>query len=165
MHFGQNCTTKAKKLINFNPDIYKDITQSVEQEVRNTESKNIYQSLVRTRQLLGYKLAYETLLPGKRSYDCYAGSLMGVIYETGDVYPCEILQDSKFGNLREHGYDLNKIWRSEKADKTRKWLKKRLCSCTYECQHTCNTLYNIRYIPEYAKSMLRHGIIKLKKYA
>jgi MoaA/NifB/PqqE/SkfB family radical SAM enzyme len=154
---------KEQRLINFNPDIYRDIMQSVEQEIKNTECKNLYQALVRTRQLLGYKLAYDALLSDKRRYDCYAGSLMGVIYETGDVYPCEMLNDLKFGNLREYGYDLNKVWGSEEANKARQWLKKRMCYCTYECQYTCNTLYNIHYIPDYAKGMLRHSITKLKK--
>jgi radical SAM protein with 4Fe4S-binding SPASM domain len=155
---------KEQRLMNFSTDIYKDITQSIEQEMRNVECKSIYQTLVRTRQFLGYNLAYETLHLGKRKYDCYAGSLMGVIYETGDVYPCEMLYDSTFGNLREHGYDLNKIWESEKADKTRQWIKKRMCHCTYECQYTCNTLYNIEYIPKYAEGILRHIIMKLRKY-
>lgn len=42
----------------------------------------------------------------KYSTPCYAANLSGVMYPEGDVYPCEILDDShKIGNIRD--FDLN----------------------------------------------------------
>jgi len=109
-------------------------------------------------EILGQKMAYKTFSRGSRSHDCFAGSLMGVIYENGDVYPCEMLKGYKSGNLRDSGYDLNKIWASAAADAARKWIKLKKCHCTYECQYTCNILYNIRFLPLLARGILTHKL-------
>ena len=41
---------------------------------------------------------------------CQSGNLMGILYDNGDVKPCEILDDSDFGNIRKFDYDFIKLW-------------------------------------------------------
>lgn len=82
---------------------------------------------------------------------CYSLNLSGVINEKGDVYPCELLNASKVGNLREKGYDLTKLWFSPKADQIRKRIKKK-CFCTYECALSVNKLFSPRF---YAENLFR----------
>ncbi len=84
---------------------------------------------------------------GKYQGQCYAGTLKGVIYSNGDVYPCEMLSKACIGNLRKEGYDFAKIWHGRKAADVRKWISKTKCSCTHEGDISVNTLFNPRILP------------------
>lgn len=134
----------SPELKNVNTGIYKEVVEAVERDRRKFRQKSLSGAIIAAREALGQRLAYKTFITRSRSYDCYAGSLMGVIYANGDVHPCEILEDANIGNLRNYYYDINKIWVSARANEIRKQIKTRKCFCTYECQFTCNTLYNIR---------------------
>ena len=90
---------------------------------------------------------------------CYAANLAGVIYATGDVYPCEIL-DEPLGNLRENGYDFRAIWLSERTEKVRRMIRETGCHCTFECFMTNNILFNPRVLPRMAFEWLR---LKIKR--
>jgi MoaA/NifB/PqqE/SkfB family radical SAM enzyme len=63
---------------------------------------------------------------------CLAGRVFGVITETGDLYPCELL-DRRLGNLRDVGMDYLALWRSEEARRIAEYIDRRECLCTYEC--------------------------------
>lgn len=79
---------------------------------------------------------------------CYSLSLSGVVDEKGDVFPCEVLSNSKVGDLRESDYDLSKIWFSEQAEEVRKKISNQ-CNCTYECALSMNTLFNLKFYKKY----------------
>lgn len=70
---------------------------------------------------------------------CSAGSIGGVIYGDGSVYPCELLNES-FGNLREFDFNFNKLWNSEKAISIRNKIQVTRCLCTQECFLSTNFL-------------------------
>lgn len=65
-------------------------------------------------------------------YSCLAGRVFGVITETGDVYPCEML-GRRFGNLRDVAMDYMRLWHSDAAEAARTEIDRRTCLCTYEC--------------------------------
>ncbi len=125
--------------------LYKQALDWIEEKRSSLNKQSLFQTLVNTRINLGHRMAYNVYTSGKRTYDCYAGKLMGVISETGDVFPCEMLDNANIGNLRNYNYDLENIWRSPKAFKIREEINTKKCSCTYECQYTTNTLYNVKY--------------------
>ena len=76
---------------------------------------------------------------------CYAGELNAVMYENGEIAPCEML-DIKFGNVKDFNYDFQKIWNSKGADKARAWIKGSKCFCTHECNLTSNILFNPKFL-------------------
>jgi len=95
-----------------------------------------------------------TLTNERRTFDCYAGSISGVIDAVGNVQLCEVLDP--VGNLRENNYDFKKIWFSEQADAQRLMIRNRGCWCTHSCfvssslpfsyrayPGLCNTYFNI----------------------
>src|SRR5207237_315986 len=98
---------------------------------------------------------------------CYAGNLGGALFANGDVYPCELLIDKKLGNVRDVGYDFKRIWFSEEADKTRRFIRETKCFCTYECFLTINILFNPRMLPtvlkEWSSLKLRRAWRKLTR--
>lgn len=77
-------------------------------------------------------------------HPCQAGSLFGVISANGTVYPCEII-DKPLGNLRQYSYDLKRLWSSESARESRRWIKTTRCACSYECALSVNILSDFRF--------------------
>jgi len=76
-------------------------------------------------------------------FRCRAGDRMLVIYENGDVSPCEILGNRLYnnanvtsatlGNLRDSSYNLKGILKSGKAKLVLEHIRNTGCSCTWEC--------------------------------
>src|SRR3989344_3807400 len=76
---------------------------------------------------------------------CIAGSLFGVIYANGDIYPCEILNRNS-GNLREYNLNFLELWKEKKNKELKKFIKTSKCSCTYECTWSINIISNPKFI-------------------
>lgn len=82
---------------------------------------------------------------------CYAGIINAVIYPEGDVFPCEILEDKKIGNIRDYGLDFRKLWFSKETKTITDWIKDTNCRCTHECFVTPSILFNPTYLPKLIK--------------
>jgi radical SAM protein with 4Fe4S-binding SPASM domain len=106
------------------------------------------------QDILQRRFIHRTLQEQRRVIPCYAGRLNLVLRENGDVYPCEILQES-FGNVREHDYDLLKLARSERARKLIASIRAGRCHCTHECYFMTNTFFNPLLYPALAREYLR----------
>ncbi len=83
---------------------------------------------------------------------CNAGNKTGVLYSGGDLYPCELLENMKIGNLRDNNYDFRALWNSKKADEVRKFIHDTKCFCTHECFMTTNLLLDPKNIVNYVKT-------------
>lgn len=77
---------------------------------------------------------------------CTAGAVSAVVFESGDVHPCEILGKS-IGNLAEHDWDLEKLWAGEQRARLREEIVRTRCRCTWECAQADNVLFNARAWP------------------
>ena len=89
------------------------------------------------------ELVIKTYEEKKYSTPCYSANLSGVMYPEGDVYPCEILDDShKIGNIRDFDLNFKKLWLSHKAKKEIKFIRKTKCFCTHECFNSVNIFFN-----------------------
>lgn len=71
-----------------------------------------------------------------------------VLYPNGDLAMCE-LRGERYGNVRQAGYDFQKLWHSEKAKKYRQRAKR--CYCTHECVYTPNVFLNPLVWPRWFK--------------
>ncbi len=99
------------------------------------------------------KLVNKTYEENKYITPCYAGNLSGVMYPEGNVYPCEILDDThKIGNIRDFDLDFKKLWLSKKAKEEVKFIRKTKCFCTHECFNIVNILFNPKFYPEIIKT-------------
>jgi len=85
---------------------------------------------------------------------CAAGSLAGVIYNDGEVRPCEML-DLSFGNIRECDYQLPVLWNSSRADEIRAWIQDTRCTCTHECFLSTSLLIQPRHWPDILRERLK----------
>jgi len=85
---------------------------------------------------------------------CRAGTLMGVMYEKGDVYPCELLNNKPIGNVRDFGYNFEKLWTSNQTKESARWIKDTKCYCTHECFQRFNIIYNPKFLAKHALQSL-----------
>lgn len=98
------------------------------------------------QDILQRRLIHRTLLADRRLVPCYSGKLNLVLTETGDVHPCEILRQS-LGNVRDYGYDIGRLLRTERSRAVLEPIADGACHCTHECSFIMNTLFNPRLYP------------------
>jgi len=90
----------------------------------------------------------------KQHLPCTAGSLSAVVFENGEVHPCEILGRS-LGNLNDVGWDIARLWEGAAARALREEIRDTRCACTWECAQGDNVLFNARAWPKLALRTLR----------
>lgn len=84
---------------------------------------------------------------------CSAAQKFFVLNNDGNVFACELLP-AELGNLREEGYDLNKIRSSSKSRKIRSTIRNTQCYCQWPCAITTNALYTLSTYPKIVKKMI-----------
>lgn len=99
-------------------------------------------TFIQRRELLQKQVISTVFKEDRYVIPCLAGNISCVMTETGDLYPCEIL-DEKIGNIKDTDYDFKKLWHSTQAAKLRSFIKDTKCYCTYECAITTNILFNM----------------------
>ncbi len=93
------------------------------------------------KELLQKQIIASVFKENKYVIPCLSGNISCVMTETGDLYPCEILE-KRIGNIRDASYNFKKLWHSREAEEIRKFIKNSKCYCTYECALTTNILFN-----------------------
>jgi len=104
------------------------------------------------------ELMYEHVARVARKQDephlpCTAGTLSAVIFENGEVHPCEVL-GLALGNLNTTGWDLERLWGGEAARALRVKIRAERCKCTWECAQADNVLFRARSWPALAQKVL-----------
>ena len=102
-------------------------------------------------------LIYHTTQQQRRLIPCYAGKVNVVLSETGNVFPCEI-QDQSFGNIRDYEYNINSVLQSSAAQRFFKKTKEKPCFCTHECYFMTNILLNPTLYPTLAKEYIKLNV-------
>lgn len=147
--FGMNLIRgEAKKMELFGVDInnYKKFFHLQSKSRRGGIKNKIrdYMNKLRTGLIVRTVENKEYVLP------CQAGTLLAVMYEKGEVYPCELLNNQPLGNVRDFDYDFRKAWASAKTKASAKFIKDTKCYCTHECFQRFNILYNPLFMAKQA---------------
>ncbi len=145
-----------ERLKEFQIDYYRDVVQVKRQAIKNNNIPYYdfkLGELLLAKDMVMYDLVEKTFTENRFQSLCYAGSLSGVMSETGEIFPCELLNES-MGNIREYHYDFKQLWMSPRANEVRRKIKKGKCFCTYECALNTNILFNIKYYPRLLKELI-----------
>lgn len=134
---------------------YRDSINILEQNLKN-KIGNIYRfrgaRLKAAQDILQRGFIYQTLTQQKRIIPCYAGQLNIVLTESGDVYPCEVL-NQPMGNIIRFNYNMRDLLHSVQAKGVISSIQKNRCYCSHECYFMTNILFNpgmfMRLIKEY----------------
>ncbi len=148
----------------FDVSRYEEYADVIEADVKAGALKGYhtfpFADLINAKRIVRHKLIAKVAKENRYQIPCQAGGLGACMFANGDIYPCELLIDRKLGNVREAGYDFKKIWFSEKAEESRRFIRDTKCFCTYECFLTVNILFNPRMLPRILKEW---GSLKLRK--
>ena len=147
---------KEKVNLNLDLELYRDAVKFRDnlyyEKKMSGHSRFKGNKLATAGRIMLNELTNKTFEENKYSTPCYAGNLSGVMYPEGDVYPCEILDDShKIGNIRDFDLNFKKLWLSKKASEEVKFIRKTKCFCTHECFNSVNILFNPKFYPEIIK--------------
>ena len=141
-------------------DAYDWLSKQIEHDSNKKILKNynlfsIQGKLHREKDKIANEMVRQMYMTPKYISPCHAGSLFGIISASGSVYPCEILEDDKIGELRDFNMDFMNLWNSDLRKKIKNNILKQNCHCTYECALSYNVLSNWRYQPSLIKSVLK----------
>lgn len=142
---------------------YRKLTNLKLESLKNNSLK--YPNLFMNRFVSGkdyytYKTVEDIYVNDHYVLPCQSGSLMGILYDDGNVYPCEILEDSCIGNVRDFNYNLPKLWAAHLGEKMRTQIRDG-CYCTFECAMSSNILFNPKYIAKIAAKQIIPPTTKL----
>lgn len=129
---------KEAKLKDIDISYYKEFYQNLDDGERGRSAR------LRVRDKMNKlrtDMIIKTVETNEYQIPCRAGLIDAVLYENGDVFPCEIL-NKKIGNLREANYDFRELWKSGKAKEVRSFIKDTKCFCTHECFLRTSILLN-----------------------
>jgi MoaA/NifB/PqqE/SkfB family radical SAM enzyme len=148
---------EKKKYGQVDPKKYLAAVQKLERNLKEGKSR-VYRfgggRIKAAQDIVQRRLIHRTMAERMWLLSCYAGRLNLVLEEGGDVFPCEVRKES-FGNVRDYGYDMRKVVRSEKAAKVNASIGNKECFCTHECYYMTNILFNPRLYPSLLKEYLQ----------
>lgn len=114
------------------------------------------------QDVLQRRLIHATMSRGRRLVPCYAGRLNLVLTERGELYPCEMSQES-FGNLRQAGYDVRRLLGSARGKEILERIARGGCYCSHECYFLTNIFFNPRMYPALLRDYIRFGLGSRKR--
>ena len=147
---------KDERLKKFQMKYYRDVIQAKRQAITNEKIPYYdfkFGRLPLTKDIVMYDLVEKTFRENRFQSLCYAGSLSALMSVTGEVFPCDLLNES-MGNIREYHYNFRQLWMSQRANELRSKIKKGKCFCTWECGLSTNILFNIKYYPRLLKELI-----------
>ena len=136
---------KKEKIINAYSWLTDKIKDYQDKKKINNYNNSIQGKLHNKKDEISWKMVKKIYKTNEYISPCHASSLFGVITSDGNVYPCEILEDKKIGNLRDYDMHFLKLWESKNNKDIKNFIKDTKCRCTYECALSFNILGNYRY--------------------
>lgn len=124
------------------PSDYKRAIDFFVKEIKTQmKDKPLFQRITNAFRLVYYDLAIRIMSEGKQVIPCYAGISNAHMTPYGDIWACCTLgYDKSMGNLRDFGYDFQKLWTSSRAKEIRLDIYKKKCHCPLANQTYSNIL-------------------------
>ena len=126
-------------------DVYQRLIKDFARKVEENIGKK--KKLARTTEAMRvvyYDLAGKILAERRQVIPCYAGVSNVHINYDGGVWPCCVLgYEQEMGNLRDCGYDFQRLWHSSKANEVRRYIKNKNCACPLANQAYSNELLHL----------------------
>ena len=110
---------------------YQKVVNLLMDDVKNKLSKQrSFSRMVQALRLVYYERAGKVMSQGKRMVPCYAGISNTHLNPWGGLWLCNVQAFQKeMGNVRDFGYNFDKLWHSVQSNKMRKFVKSNQCHC------------------------------------
>ncbi len=135
------------------PDDYDPIADLLSAQARQAPARGIARFTQAFRAQY-YQLAKRVLRERDQVIPCYAGWASAHIAPNGDLWSC-CIRAEPVGNLREHGYDLTPIWRSQAMEALRDSIRRRECACPMANANYANMLLHPPTLAKVALDVVR----------
>lgn len=137
------------------PDEYEKCVDYLEyRKAQHFKATNVTSTMVRKLTTRTRRIVAETAKNGAFQVNCVAGSRLVVLYDTGVLTPCEILETRDlpedlrkehngftYGNVRDWDCDVQKAVNSPLGRKISAYIKDTKCRCTFECAIIASIFY------------------------
>lgn len=133
--------------------------KSFPQRIKQYEFSGIFKGMSKVMM----KTLALTVKEDKEVNPCLAGKKLLIIYQNGDVYPCEIIdvihsgamkEGFCLGNIKDYDMDITKLLGNEKTAKVLEFIKKVNCHCSFECALFASMVFNPKTYPQIIKESL-----------
>ena len=146
-----NCSPESKE--GFDLSLFRRLCQKAEQVNSKINDKWTFA----TKLASGVKMAKEKY---RHKFEkeqnlgrfCKAGTKIGVLSETGEMYPCEVL-DAPLGNVRDYNYSITQLLKNNYS-KLNDDFEIFKCHCDWGCAQNSAIATNIRFLPTLALKTL-----------
>ena len=147
---------------NINTGIYKDFIKLTSKNIDKSVSPFSGMALKETIESVTSQTVMRNYLEKKQTVPCQAGNKMLVIYENGDVNPCEYLTPrERLGNLRDVDFDIKKILNSHHSKCVVKDINPgKKCNCTWENAIGISLMYDKKSWPKIFSEWFRMFFLK-----
>lgn len=126
---------------------YMQILQEHEEDEWRHSNRKIWHRLVRVLQNLTYHDLVKIKLEDEYLRPCHAIQKFATLYDDGEITPCEVLETSQLGNLKDYDYDFYKLKRDRNLDDIhKKEIVEKQCNCDWMCAISHNLLYDPKTI-------------------
>jgi radical SAM protein with 4Fe4S-binding SPASM domain len=143
-------------------EAYSALTKKISEDMRSRQTTGYKGSFIsrmlNAKNSLVYDILKDTYLDPHYVSDCPSAAMFGVIYANGDVYPCEVLDEKKLGNLHDFNMNFMDLWSSSDTSSCRKFILDTKCNCTYECALGINIITNAKHIPSLLSGLTKQSI-------
>jgi len=120
---------------------------------RSTLPKRVMQTINKLSDIT----MLEILQKKRMVYRCQALRKFAIMWQNGDIVPCHFIEKN-LGNLRDNGYNLDRILKNNKASKLLRDIHNKKCWCRIKCCNRNNVVYNIKtafYLIRYWQDLIR----------
>ena len=118
---------------------YREVLPKLEQY---WASYHHYDSFLKFVKIYSRRMELAVLEQETQVRPCHAGLVSGVLDARGEVRMCELRE--AVGNVRDVGYDWEKLWFSEGADEQRRSIRAKECHCTHSCFMSSSLVFDVR---------------------
>jgi MoaA/NifB/PqqE/SkfB family radical SAM enzyme len=129
-------------------DVYEEVTERFKDKIfRNIRSKALLTRVTEAVRVVYYDVAVRIIRERRQVTPCYGGiSNIHMNYD-GTIWPCCVLGgDQALGSVREHGYDIQALLRSQRAGSARRYIAEGKCACPLANQWLNNVLLTPRHM-------------------
>ncbi|HEX8155708.1 MAG TPA: radical SAM protein [Thermoanaerobaculia bacterium] len=118
---------------------YREVLPKLEQY---WNSYHHYDSFLKFVKIYSRRMELAVLEQETQVRPCHAGLVSGVLDARGEVRMCELREP--VGNVKDVGYDWEKLWFSEAADQQRAAIRAKECHCTHSCFMSSSLVFDVR---------------------
>lgn len=157
---GENAETLDNKTRIKIANIYEQIQIQKDKDfdkclIEGFKDNSLTSILINAKNKLLWKYILKTFNENKYISPCSAGSLFGIIYHDGSVFPCE-LRNNEIGKLKDYDFNFMKLWESQTANQLKKEILCTKCHCTDECSWLVSIFSSPRYYSELSYNIIKN---------